>query len=122
MAQKEDGNYRSGIKGEIDSYGLTPETYFGNDPRVSYAAEYRDGKDPRVFYAAEYRDGKLALLGSVGSYRNSLYLYVFGESGLLYKGLYRHSGDLWTDSGCVFYNAWSNADAFGFVEETEFDE
>ena len=108
MAQKEDGNYRSGIKGEIDSYGLTPETYFGNDPRVSYAAEYRDGK--------------LALLGQVGSRRNSLYLYVFGENGLLYKGLYRHSGDLWTDSGCVYYDAWGNAEAFGFVEETGFDE
>ena len=44
-------------------------------------------------YAVDYQEGRLALICCESSWACSTYVYVFDQTGLLYKGYYRHSAD-----------------------------
>ena len=44
-------------------------------------------------YDVDYRDGRLALICAENYWVKSVYVYIFGEAGLEYKGYYEHSAD-----------------------------
>ena len=54
--------------------------------RYPYAGE-------RFSYQAAFWEGRLAIAARPDPSQNSIRLYVFGKEGLLYEGIYHHSGD-----------------------------
>lgn len=74
FSQNEAGVYEAYVSGSFEAY------------RYPYAGE-------RFSCQAAFREGRLAIAARPDPGQNSIRLYVFGKEGLLYEGIYHHSGD-----------------------------
>ena len=87
LTVEENGEYQNRIVGSLG---------VGNSLRPTQEWEYD----------IDYRDGKLALIYAENYWEKSVYVYIFSEAGLEYKGYYEHSADYENSVVGFEYQLW----------------
>ena len=87
LTVEENGEYQNRIVGSLG---------VGNSLRSTQEWEYD----------IDYRDGKLALIYAENYWEKSVYVYIFSEAGLEYKGYYEHSADYENSVVGFEYQLW----------------